>query len=86
MIPQIEFREVSLRDAVAYLVAVSSKKEEDSINIIILRDPKDLRLTLKLKNVSLSDTLDTIAKMADLKIEYQKYAVVLSGKKQDPDP
>ena len=83
-IPSIDFRDVSVREAVAFVAQKVHELSggERSLNVVWLVPPEttqDKRVTLSLQNVPAAEVLRYIGDASDLKFTYDAYAVKISG-------
>ena len=89
-IPALDFREVTVREAVAF---VSQKVHElsggkQSLNVVWMVPPElidDKRVTLNLQNVPASEVLRYIGDAANLRFSYDAYAVKVRPMNGKPD-
>ncbi|MBM4154482.1 MAG: type II and III secretion system protein [Lentisphaerae bacterium] len=90
VIPQIEFREASIKDVVAFLVERSHQLDpaKDGVNIVLdLQGAEPPLLTLALRNVPLGDALRYVTMLTGLELKYEPLAVVIStARKEQPKP
>ncbi len=83
IMPSVEFVDTPIQDAIQFLVArsreldtSSNDPQEKGINII-LKEPSDARITLKLTNVPLGEALNYTAQLASLSYHVEDNAVVI---------
>jgi beta-lactamase regulating signal transducer with metallopeptidase domain len=84
VVPSLEFREASLPDVVAFLVAKSREfdPEKKGVNIVLrLSDAKPPAITLNLRDVPLSKALKYVAQIADLELVADDHALRLEPKR-----
>jgi hypothetical protein len=79
-IPTIDFRDVSVREAVAFVGQKVHELSggERSLNVVWMVSPEtieDKRVTLNLQNVPAAEVLRYIGDASDLKFSYDAYAV-----------
>jgi len=90
VIPQIAFREASLKDVVAFLVEQSHQLDpaKEGVNIVLdLQGAEPQLLTLALRNVPLGDALRYVTMLTGLELKYEPLAVVIStARKEQPKP
>jgi hypothetical protein len=93
IIPKIEFREATLREAIDYLIQKAHEldtQESDpskrGVNIVLKLEgqaeqsnsaPSEARITLSLTNIPLAEALRYITSLAGLKVKVDQYAVTL---------
>jgi hypothetical protein len=82
ILPKMEFRDASVREAVAFLTAKSREldPENKGVNIVLkLPETDTTQITLSLENVPLSEALRYLAELAGLKLEAGREAFVLQA-------
>lgn len=90
VIPRIEFVNTPLEDAVAFLVQRGREIDPtgEGINVIFAKEldakRRATQVTLELTNVPLSDALAYCTQLADVKMDLEEHAVVLSAGSGDP--
>lgn len=87
-IPSIDFRDVSVREAVAFVAQKVDELSggERSLNVVWLVPPEttqDKRVTLSLQNVPAAEVLRYIGDASDLKFTYDAYAVKIGAASPD---
>jgi len=87
-IPSIDFRDVSVREAVAFVAQKVHELSggERSLNVVWLIPPEttqDKRVTLSLQNVPAAEVLRYIGDASDLKFTYDAYAVKIRAASPD---
>jgi hypothetical protein len=80
IIPQIEFRDVGLSDALAFLRAKAQEQdpEKKGVNLVYVPGSKtpEPRLTVSFKDIPLTEALKYFAELAVLDLEFSEAAVV----------
>jgi hypothetical protein len=80
-IPKLEFRDVTLSEAVGFLRRKSEELDPDKkgLNFLLKRDPEkaEPRITLSLKDVSLYDATRYVANLATYVVEVEETALLL---------
>ena len=84
VVPSIQFAETPISDAVEFLVqrsreldAAEKDPKEKGINVVLVGDFSDTKLTLRLSDVPLGVVLSLVAELADAKMEVSSEAVVI---------
>jgi hypothetical protein len=85
IIPQIQFRDATLGSAVAYLKKAVEKESGGrvAVNFVVQLPAEQIStqtVTLALNQVPFTEALKYLASVANLDVEYQKYAIVLKPK------
>jgi len=79
--PKIDFRDSSLREAVEFLVAKSKAldPEQKGVNVVLTDEGKasDVKITLSLANVPLSEVLRYVAALAGLDLREDEFAIFI---------
>lgn len=88
IIPQIEFRDVGLSDALAFLraKALEHYPEKKGVNLVYVAGAKtpEPRLTVSFKDIPLTEALKYFAALAALDLEFSEAAVVLRDRSAMP--
>lgn len=86
IVPSVEFAETPVTDAVDFLVQRSrelDKAEKDQskkgVNVVLLGDFEDERLTLRLSDIPLGEMIKVVAELLDAKVEIRPEVVMLSS-------
>ncbi len=85
IIPKLEFREATIEEAVAFLRKKSRELSPDKreINLVLnLPSGSDMRITLSLSNIPLTEALKYVAALSDLEIDSEPQAIVLRPSKK----
>lgn len=80
IIPNLEFREATLDEAIAFLRVKAKELDPDKTGINIVVKPggnSDARITISLTNIPLIEALHYVAELAGLRMKAEKNAVVL---------
>jgi len=85
MIPQIQFRDATLGSAVDYLkkAVVRESGGKVAVNFVVQLPAEQVAtqtVTLSLSKVPFTEAVKYLASVANLDVEYQKYAIVLKPK------
>ena len=84
IVPKVEFRDASLSTVLDYLPKVVAEQSAGRVALNIVRMfPADYGreklITLQLSGVPVTNVLDYVAQLANVKVEYQAHAVVISA-------
>jgi hypothetical protein len=85
MIPQIQFRDATLGSALDYLKKAVSRESggKVAVNFVVQLPSEQIAtqtVTLSLSKVPFTEAVKYLASVANLDVEYQKYAIVLKPK------
>lgn len=84
ILPQVEFRETTLPEAVDYLVtrsrALDPKKQGVNIVLDVPPERRDAKITLSLREVPLGEVVRYTAQLAGLVVAEEPYALVIGPK------
>jgi hypothetical protein len=83
LLPQIEFREATLDEAIAFIRAKSREVDPDKKGVNILRKPggKDAKLSLSLKQVPVNEALRYLAELSGHQLTVEGSVFILSPAK-----
>ena len=82
ILPKIEFRDATLREAIDYLSGRKSEEETDRNRVnIVLRGTEngDARISLSLTDVPLIEAVQYVAALAGLEVSAEPYALILQS-------
>ena len=85
MLGEVKFKDLTLEEAVAYVKQAVKKLEifaDENLNVIILgasEEQKKKKISLDVREISLSSALDHIAHAVGLKVRVDAHAVVLTS-------
>ncbi|HEY3898386.1 MAG TPA: hypothetical protein VGM54_07220 [Chthoniobacter sp.] len=87
MIPQIQFHDATLGSAVDYLKSTVKRqtKNQVSVNIVVELPAEEMAtktVTLNLSNVPFTEALKYLGSVANLDIQYDKYAIIMKPNAQ----
>ena len=87
MIPQIQFHDATLGSAIDYLKSTVKRqtKNQLAVNIVVELPAEEMAtktVTLNLSNVPFTEALKYLASVANLDIQYDKYAITMKPNAQ----
>ena len=81
IVPQVQFREATFGSALDFLKKKATELSggKQTVNFVVAPgiDQDGIKVTLNLSNVPLTEALRYVAELANAKVEYQKYAVMI---------
>jgi hypothetical protein len=88
IVPQVEFRETTLPEALDYLVtrsrALDPRKQGVNIVLDVPPERREAKVTLSLRDVPLSEAVRYTAQLAGLAVAEEPYALVVGASKARP--